>query len=446
MHDKLAGSQAVLLALLFAATASCALPRTVPPAPAPEEVSGEITPVEGPLTSTAPKDSAENTEAITLLRAIRRMPEHGIPLDVYKLDRIEALAAEPEEQQAALAKAWQLAATHLARGYLDQNTLKPRTEPDVAEANMYAAIQNSGAAALVSSLNLLAPQHPSYISLRRELSRQQVALAEETDPNLRSLSAARVDQLKANLERWRWLPHDLGERSVLANIASFDVTTYEHETPTHRYAAIFGQSQRQTPIFSDEIEYIVFNPWWEVPDSIARRDKLKQFQRDPDSVNRLGYQVLDRQGNIVEPSVPDWNSISPDAFPYRIRQAPGPQNALGQVKIMFPNPHSVYLHDTNDKSLFDAEQRMFSSGCVRVQNPLDLASWILQDIPEWNRAAIDTAIKTGKETRVDLLSPMPVYVVYMTAVSDSCGDVTYLQDIYNRDEAVLAGLNATPAD
>ncbi|MEZ6002182.1 murein L,D-transpeptidase [Hyphomonas sp.] len=382
----------------------------------------------------------ESAEAAILIDAIRRMPEHGLPLSVYGLEEAEALTGEA--QRAALAQAWQLAATHLARGYLDQETLHPRTEPDIAEVNMYAAVSQKGADALVSALSLLAPQHPSYIALRRELARQEAAMNAETDPGKVRLHTARIEQLRVNLERWRWLPHDLGDRSVLANIASFDVTTFEKETPTSSYAAIFGMAQRQTPIFSDKIEYIIFNPWWEIPDSIARKDKLAQFQRDPGAIERLGYQVLDRQGHQVSPDTIDWSTISPETFPYRLRQAPGPNNALGQVKIMFPNSHNVYLHDTNDKSLFDSEQRTFSSGCVRVQNPLDLAAWVLEDVPGWDRRTIETVVNSGEETRVDLDQFVPVYVVYMTATSNSCGDVTYLNDIYGRDKAVLAALKA----
>lgn len=387
------------------------------------------------------QEQAQTAEAGVLIDGIRRMSEHGLPLEGYSLDKIEVLTGEA--QQAALAEAWQLAATHLARGYLSQETLKPRTEPDIAEVNMYEAIHQNGAAALLSALSTLAPQHPSYVALRQELARQTAAAEAETDPAAKALLTARIDQLRVNLERWRWLPHDLGERSIMANIASFDVTTFEQETPTSSYAAIFGMAQRQTPIFSDQIEYVIFNPWWEIPDSIARKDKLGQFRRDPGIISRLGYQVLDRQGNKVDPASIDWNAVSAETFPYRLRQAPGPLNALGQVKIMFPNSHNVYLHDTNDKSLFDSEQRTFSSGCVRVKNPLDLAAWILKDTPGWDRQTIESIVISGKETRVDLKQTVPVYVVYMTTTSNSCGDVTYLEDIYDRDAAVLAALQST---
>ena len=183
-----------------------------------------------------------------------------------------------------------------------------------------------------------------------------------------------------------------------------------------------------------------------MPDSIARRDKIAQFRRDPGAVKRLGYQVLDRQGKVVDPSTIDWNAVSATSFPYRIRQAPGPQNALGQVKIMFPNRYNVYLHDTSEKDLFDNEQRAFSSGCIRVHDPLDLAAWILEETPGWSRAEIDTVVASGKETRVDLPATVPVYVVYLTSVSNSCGDVTYLPDVYERDAPILTALDKGLSD
>ncbi len=420
----------------------CATSCTNPPTATPPIEEGFQQEPASPIPPTPQGAEIEPASDVSILiKAIQRLSEHGIDTSAYDLTGIEALTSTPEAQKDAIAKAWQLAATHLAHGYLDQETLAPRTEPGIAEINMYAALMQGGdAETLAAALSTLAPQHPTYLALRRELTRQRVAISEETAPEAIARHSAWIDQLRVNLERWRWLPHNLGERSVLANIAGFDVTTFEEETPTSRYAAIFGKTQRQTPIFSDKIEYIIFNPWWEVPDSIARQDKLPQFRRDPGSIARFGYQVLDRQGNVLDPATIDWNSVSPASFPYRIRQAPGPQNALGQVKIMFPNPHNVYLHDTNDRSLFDAEQRTFSSGCVRVQNPLDLAAWILEDTPGWDRASIDTVVSSGKETRVDLPQPVPVYVVYMTAVSDSCGAVTYLQDIYTRDKAILDAL------
>jgi murein L,D-transpeptidase YcbB/YkuD len=267
------------------------------------------------------------------------------------------------------------------------------------------------------------------------------------DSTLRALNqgtAERIAQLRVNLERWRWLPDTLGRRHLRANIAAFDVTAFEDGAARRTYLTIVGKPYRRTPVFSDEIEYIVFNPWWETPDSLARSDKLPLFQKDPGAVERLGFQVLDRSGNVVDPAGIDWTALKASTFPYRLRQAPGPLNALGQVKIMFPNPYNVYLHDTPSRGLFAEQQRAFSSGCLRTQYPIELSKWLLSETPGWDSAAVDAAVASGKETRADLAARVPVYILYLTTVSDGAGGVRYLDDIYGRDAAVLAALDTPP--
>jgi len=251
---------------------------------------------------------------------------------------------------------------------------------------------------------------------------------------------ARIDQLRVNLERWRWLPEDLGRRHVRVNIAGFNVTTWQDDALVRSHLAIVGKPFRKTPVFSDEIEYVVFNPWWETPPNLARADKLPLFKRDPTVVQRLGFQVLDGGGRLIDASTIDWSSLTASSFPYRIRQAPGEMNALGPVKIMLPNRHNVYLHDTPTRGLFAQRQRAFSSGCIRTQDAVDLAQWLLVETPGWDRARIDRALAGGKETRANLSTPVPVHVLYSTAVAEPDGSVRYLDDLYQRDAAVLAGL------
>lgn len=250
----------------------------------------------------------------------------------------------------------------------------------------------------------------------------------------------KLDKIRVNLERWRWLPEQLGRRHVRVNIAGFSVTTWNNDAPVRTHLAVVGKTYRKTPVFSDEIEYLVFNPWWEVPYSIARIDKLPLFRQEPELVRELGFRVLDRSGQELEPEVVDWNSITPGNFPYRLRQAPGENNALGQVKIMFPNSHNVYLHDTPTRGLFEQRQRAFSSGCIRTQFPLDLSLWLLEETPGWDRQRIDSVIASGAETRVNLTARVPVHILYHTAVAESGGSVRFLDDIYQRDEAVLSNL------
>ena len=278
--------------------------------------------------------------------------------------------------------------------------------------------------------------------IRNELDADGVAGA----ATLRTLNRSvqdQIDKVRVNMERWRWLPADLGQRHLRANIAAFEVTAYENGAAVRTHLTIVGKNYRKTPVFSDEIEYIVFNPWWETPPSLARADKLPTFKKDPGAVQRLGFQIL-RDGSVVDPATINWNDYTASTFPFRIRQAPGPENALGQVKIMFPNVHNVYLHDTPTRGLFAQRQRAFSSGCLRTQDPIGLSKWLLEQTPEWDATRIDSVVAGGKETRATLSAKVPVHILYYTVVPDGLGGVRYMDDIYDRDGRVLNGLRNSP--
>lgn len=252
----------------------------------------------------------------------------------------------------------------------------------------------------------------------------------------------RIDQLRANLERWRWLPEDLGERHLRVNIADFSLQAWHEGRIEREHRVIVGRQFRRTPTFSGRINQIVFNPWWEVPHRLAVQDKLPLFKRSPGEFDRLGFELLDRAGNRVDVAGVDWQALSARNFPYRLRQRPGPQNALGQVKILFPNPHAVYLHDTPTRGLFARVRRDFSSGCIRVEDALDLAEWLLAagNDPTWNRGRIDAAVGSVRESPVALRPTVPVHIVYLTVVPDGEGDVRFIDDLYGRDQAVLEAL------
>lgn len=253
-----------------------------------------------------------------------------------------------------------------------------------------------------------------------------------------------LNLLRVNMERWRWLPDELGRRHLRVNIAGFDVAVWQEGRIVRTHLTIVGRLYRKTPVFSDAVRYVVFNPWWETPPSLARIDKLPMFRKDPGAVRRLGFQVIDSKGEVLDPDGIDWTVLTPASFPYRLRQAPGPENALGQVKIMFPNRHNVYLHDTPSRGLFAHRQRAFSSGCVRTQDPLALVEWLLNETPGWSTAEIAEVVASGKERQVNLAQPVPVHILYFTAVVEPGGAVRYLDDIYDRDAAVLRGLKEAP--
>lgn len=254
----------------------------------------------------------------------------------------------------------------------------------------------------------------------------------------------RIDQLRANLERLRWLPEDLGSRQIRVNIADFQLEAWANGAIEEMHQVIVGQLYRSTPSFSGKITHLVFSPWWEVPRSLAVRDKLPLFKRDSGAVARLGYVVVDRNGGGVDPSGIDWKSLSASNFPYRLRQRPGPLNALGAVKFMFPNKHNVYLHDTSTPELFGRVRRSFSSGCIRVGAALDLAQWLLAPMPEWTRERIDEAANIGEERTVVLAEPVAVHLLYLTAVTDGNGGVRFIDDLYQRDPALITALDRAP--
>lgn len=252
----------------------------------------------------------------------------------------------------------------------------------------------------------------------------------------------RMIQLMLNMERWRWLPEDLGSRYVMVNIPGFDLRLVEDRTEVLCMRAIVGQKSRPTPVLSSQLTYLEVNPYWNIPQKIARRDVLPKIQVDPGHLVRQGIRVFDswnENAPALDPFEIDWERLSQDYFPFRLRQDPSARNALGRVKFMFPNPQSVYIHDTPGKSMFNHSRRLFSSGCVRVEDPLALALHILKD-QHWNRRRLEQAVKSKANRTVILRNPIPVYLVYFTAWVDTGGDVHFSDDIYDHDRRLLVAL------
>ncbi len=260
--------------------------------------------------------------------------------------------------------------------------------------------------------------------------------------------AERARQIEMNLERWRWLPQDLGERYVLVNIAKFELDVVEGNEVVLSMPVVVGKGYRRTPVLSDTITYIVLNPSWHVPHKIAVQDKLPVIRQDPHYLIEQKIKVYKGWGaDAVEldPLTIDWTQVTARNFPYRFRQEPGPQNALGRIKFMFPNKHSVYLHDTPAKELFEKTSRAFSSGCIRIRNPIELAEYLLKDnTPPWNREKIARAIEENNEQTVKLSRPVPVHLLYWTAWTDEEGTIHFRQDIYGRDKRLEASFCKVP--
>lgn len=258
----------------------------------------------------------------------------------------------------------------------------------------------------------------------------------------------RARQLRLNLERWRWLPRELGDRHVRVNAADYELEVMEGDSVVLSMRAIVGRPYRKTPAFSDRITYLVFNPFWHVPHGLAVQDQLPLIKKDSGYLQRMGFRVFQGWGadaRPLDPATIDWQRLSAGNFPYRLRQDPGPQNALGRVKFMFPNRFSVYLHDTPARELFAKRARNFSSGCIRLERSAALAKYLLRGSARWTPEAVDRVMggATVEET-VRLPSPVPVHLLYWTAWSDPDGTVQFRSDVYDRDSRLLRALEEGP--
>jgi murein L,D-transpeptidase YcbB/YkuD len=243
---------------------------------------------------------------------------------------------------------------------------------------------------------------------------------------------ARIKQVALNLERWRWLPNDLGARHFVVNVPQFHLIARENGTPVLDMRVVVGKRGNETPLFSDQMETVVFSPYWNVPETIALEETAPAVAKDPDFLARNNMEVVNAAGRVVAADEIPWGD--PAALEgLRFRQRPGANNALGYVKFLFPNKHAVYLHDTPADALFKRIGRAFSHGCVRVEQPEALARYVLRDQPEWTEDAIRTAMRSGDERHVKLAQPIPVHIIYMTAWVDERGGLHFADDVYGYD-------------
>lgn len=240
---------------------------------------------------------------------------------------------------------------------------------------------------------------------------------------------ARIRQIELNLERWRWLPANLGDRYILVNVPEMRLRVYEGANIPLVMNVVVGTPATPTPIFNDEMQYVVLSPYWNVPDSIAQGETLPGLMKDPNYLARNNMEIVDKDGNLVSPADMDPSALDR----YRFRQRPGKANSLGLVKFMFPNQYNVYLHDTPADSLFARAGRAFSHGCVRVEDPMALAKYVLRDQSEWTTEAIDAAMHSGREKSVSLTRPIPVYLGYWTSHVDEAGVLHFRADVYGID-------------
>jgi L,D-transpeptidase YcbB len=258
---------------------------------------------------------------------------------------------------------------------------------------------------------------------------------------------AKIEALLLNMERWRWLPHDLGPYYVTVNIPEFMLRVVEDDKTVHSTRVVAGKPDKQTPIFSDEMEEIVFNPYWNVPNSIKIQEIAPYLQQgggffgggwDTSVLARHNLRIRGASGREIDPDTIDWGRV--DIRNYELYQPPGPDNVLGTVKFVFPNKHDVYMHDTTQKNLFAQAVRAESHGCMRVQNPQQLALLLLHHDQGWSQAQIESALD-GEDNHIQLKTHIPVYITYFTLKVNDDGSISTFNDIYGHDARMAAALS-----
>jgi murein L,D-transpeptidase YcbB/YkuD len=379
-----------------------------------------------------------SSAASDALAAIERASGHGLP-DAYRRADLEATRdaiAEFDGTDDALAA--QLAAFEvgITSSLLEvgRDVAIGRTRPPVATWESRSDDPTLDLAAGLSSagrrlevwLDGQAPRHPQYRALQTALSALRPT-ADDADVS------ERMRLISLNMERWRWMPAELGPNHVLVNVPRFEVAVYEDGRPALSMPVVVGARATRTPIFSGRLETVVFSPYWNIPESIAVGETSVTASEDLDYLRRNGIEVLDAATRLpIDPESVDWEDREA-VRRLALRQRPGAANALGHVKFLFPNPHNVYMHDTPADALFERDIRALSHGCIRLQDPAAMARYLLRDAAEWSDERIDRAMRSGEEQHVRLETPLPVHVAYLTAWVNEQGVLELFRDVYGYD-------------
>ena len=259
----------------------------------------------------------------------------------------------------------------------------------------------------------------------------------------------RIRQIELNMERWRWVSDSLLRgQYVMVNIPDFSLRVVENGRTALAMRVVVGKDFSRTPMFTDEISYLVFNPVWNVPSSIATQEILAEAQRDPSYLERNNMRVFENETDEaveVNPASIDWSSMSAEDFRYAIRQDPGPETPVGNVKFMCPHQFNVSLHDTPSGQLFEARERTFSHGCIRVEKPVELAAYLLRD-KGWDASRVEAEFQTADNTSIKVPEPVPVHIFYWTAFLDERGTLQFRDDVYGFDQLLDRSLRKTRTD
>ena len=332
-------------------------------------------------------------------------------------------------------------------------TLKPGdTSPAVASLRKRLLNTTGGSEASTSAVPAATPAagtapasqayDPELVSAVKQFQQDAGLKADgivrgETLRQLNVPIGSRIDQLILNMERWRWLPKRFEPSYLLVNIPEYTLHVIEENKEAFNMPVIVGKVLHETPVFSDKLEYVVLAPYWNVPFSIIDKELRGKLTANPNYLDRLDMEVVKgygRKAEAIDPSSVDWANVTQETFKYTLRRRPGPKNDLGDVKFIFPNSNDIYLHDTPHDELFSQSSRSFSHGCVRVAEPMKLASYLLRNLPEWDQQAIMDTIATRREKYITLKEKLPVYLVYFTAWADETGHPHFRDDIYGLDK------------
>lgn len=260
------------------------------------------------------------------------------------------------------------------------------------------------------------------------------SLSPETVNYMNVPVADRIRQVIINMERWRWIPQSFEPNYIFVNIPEYKLHVFEKGKEVMNMKVIVGKDLHSTPVFNDKMESVVLAPYWNIPPGILKNEIAPKAASNPNFLSAMDMEVVSKDGTVVDPSSVDWSTAGTPDFHYTVRRKPGPKNDLGRVKFIFPNSMNIYLHDTPASELFNQSKRQFSHGCVRVEKPIDLAVYLLRDVPGWNRQKILDQIGSNQQRYVGLKQKVPVYLLYFTASADSRGRVRFYEDIYGHDQ------------
>jgi murein L,D-transpeptidase YcbB/YkuD len=398
------------------------------------------------------RGTSPSRQASAGLRLLRAATEHGLdpaeygePALAAELEAIEGgkdddpnrakdLAAFDVRMSTAVLSLGRDVAIGRVRPESISSTWKSqRRTPDLA-GTLRTALDGSP----VRWLDRIRPAHPEYVGLQTallHLIEQQGQAAPAPRARPAPPASDRITRVRINLDRWRWMPNDLGARHFFVNIPAYQVVAREGGTAVFFSRVVVGKPATKTPVFSAAMNAVVFSPYWNIPETIVLGETVPAVLRDPNYLTRNQIEILrvdDSRTQRVSPSSVNWDDPA-ELESLAFRQRPGAANALGHVKFVLPNPYGVYLHDTPADSLFDRDGRAFSHGCVRVEEPRALAEYVLRGRPEWPAARIEQAMRSGTERRVPLERAIPVHVAYFTAWVDVTGTLKFEPDIYGFD-------------